>query len=430
MSTFAVFLCLSTMLWSGLATAQKVMILQTGFTSGNLYPCHCPSEPRGGLAKRATFIKQLTGDNEQSTKSGREFLLFDSGDILCPYPNRRTDSLAMLAYDIMEYQAIAVGDQDLGQSAEYFREIQKKHGSPFICANLYYNGRLLTEPYRIIKLEKQRLNVGVVGVVERGFAPQPQRPSDTMSAAAGLEVRPPVNALRGIVKKLRSKVDLLVLLSHASPETEKEIAGTCPQFDLILGGCQQTGMNAVDSTGAVPILQTGADAKHVTQCLLEKVNGKWRIAEMKLEGVTSDLTDDPLVAEAVGTEPAPSLTNPPPPPQPQQASLQPSPSVQRPQSPKPSLTIDAFVARDCPDCQNLKKGLFAEMSLQYAPRIRIVYHEIDNPDEYNQLVAFENKCKDFNNKIPAVVIGNTILGGAEEIKLNLDKAIRITLKIK
>lgn len=418
MNRFTIFLCLSTLLWPGLAAAQKVMILQTGFTSGNLYPCRCPSEPKGGLAKRATLIKKLAS-------SATDYLLLDNGDIFSPFADRRTDSLALSAYDIMGYQAIAVGDQEFGQGINSFLELQKQYDTPFVAANLYYKGRLVAEPYRIIRLEKHRLNVGVVGVVQHDILQQRLN-----GAIPGLEVRPPAAALQGIVNKLRSKVDLMILLSHVSAEAEKEIANAYPQFDLIIGGCHQTGTNTVDSAGAVSILRTGADAKHVIHCLLEKVKGKWRIADMKLDGVTSDLADDPQVLAVVGTEPPPVMTNPlPPPPQPQQTSIQPPP-MQRSQAPKPNLTIDAFVARDCPDCQNLKKGLFAEMSAKYAPRIRFVYHEIDNPDEYNQLVAFENKCKDFNNKIPAVVIGDKILGGVEEIKNNLDTAIRKTLKMK
>ena len=424
----AVVFCLSSVLWPGLTEAQEVMILHTGFTSGSIYPCRCPSEPRGGLAKRATLIKQLTRDNGQSAKSGREFLLFDSGDLFNPFADRRTDSLALSAYKLMGYDAIAVGDQEISQGASAFLGLQKQHGLPFIAANLFYKDKLLAEPYKIIRLKKQRLNVGVVGVVQPDFYA-----ATSNNAIPGLEMRPPIAALREVVSRLRSKVDLLILLSHVSNDTTRAIARAYPQFDLVISGGTQTGVNEIDSSSGIPILSAGIGGKYITQSRLEKSDGKWRLTGTKQVGVTSDLADDPEVLEAVGTEPPPILTNPSPPPpqsqpQPQQAQVQ--PPAPQPQAPKSVLTIDAFVARDCRDCQNLKKGLFADVALKYAPRIRIVYHEIDKPDEYNLLVAFENKRNDRNNKIPAVVLGNTILGGVDEIKMNLNKEIRKTLKMK
>ena len=52
--------------------AKEITIIYTGETHAMLYPCNCPKEPDGGVARRATLIKQLR-------KNYPDALLLDSG---------------------------------------------------------------------------------------------------------------------------------------------------------------------------------------------------------------------------------------------------------------------------------------------------------------------------------------------------------------
>jgi len=51
--------------------AKEITIIYTGSTHGMVYPCSCPIEPDGGIARRATLVKQLRKE---------KFVVFPTGD--------------------------------------------------------------------------------------------------------------------------------------------------------------------------------------------------------------------------------------------------------------------------------------------------------------------------------------------------------------
>lgn len=65
-------LCLGLVFGLNTCSAQDLTILYTGSTQAMLYPCHCPKEADGGVARRATLIKELRKENP-------DVLFLDSG---------------------------------------------------------------------------------------------------------------------------------------------------------------------------------------------------------------------------------------------------------------------------------------------------------------------------------------------------------------
>lgn len=368
-----------------LGASQQLMVLQTNANNGYLFPCRCPAEPKGGLAKRATLIKQLSG--------GRDFILFDSGDIWGLDSDRKNDSLVLAAYQAMGYQAVALGDQELSRGVDYFLALSGRFRLIFLSANLRYKGREIVPGYRIIQTSQARVAViGLLGPQTFKYYPA--------EVSRDLEIQDPETVLRSLVAELKPRADILILLSHLGYEKEKEIASKFPELALIIGGHTQNELREADRSHGVPIIEAGSKASWLTQAWLEFQEGRWRLKSSKLLGINSDLPDDPDVTAIVGVHVPKG-----------HASVK----VQG----YGETVVEVYFAPECPDCDKLKEGLLTDLVRSYAGQLKIVYRNVDDPLEYRRLLDTEARLNDRNNQIPAAVVGDRILGGVEEIEKNL-----------
>lgn len=386
------------LLVSGLpASAREIQIFQTNSTNGNLFPCRCPSEPKGGLAKAATLIQRLS--------RGREYLLLESGDIFGLSADRKSDSLLLACYRAMGYQAVGVGDQELSRGAGYLQEIQAKFGTPFISANLLYRGRPLVPGYRVVKMGSPDVRVALIGLISEKTLKY--YPAETLE---GISVLPPEEVLRILVDSLGAEADLLILVSHLGFEEEIELAGKFPQLSLIIGGHSQAELEHPHYSSGVPIIESGASGKRLTRAVLRESEGGWELAESWLYGITSELPDHPEVHRIIGPGPDQS--------QPGRPDTLPDGAAG---------VLQVFVASDCSDCERIKNGLLAELGKKYRGRLTIRYHDINDPRQYRLLADYERLLDDRNNQIPVVVIGRRLLGGPAEIERDLARLVREAL---
>ncbi len=368
------------------AGPHQLLILQTNANNGYLYPCKCPSEPKGGLAKRYSLIKQITGGHPGH-------LLFDSGDIWGLDSDRKTDSLVLAAYQAMGYQAVALGDQELSRGVDYFQELSSKFRVNFLAANLRHRGKELVGGYRIFA-------VGGIRVAAIGLMGQQVFKYYPAEVSRELEILDPDSVLRSLVSEVRPKADAIILLSHLGYEKEQEIASEFPELDLIIGGHTQNEIREADRSHGVPIIEAGSKAAWLTQAWMELQDGRWRLRSSKLLGINSDLPDDPDITAIVGTY------------------IPRGHAAVRVQG-YGDIAVDVFFAPDCPDCEKLKEGLLTALVRDYPGRLKITYRSVDDPLEYRRLLDIEERWGDRNNQIPAAVIGRRILGGVEEIEKHL-----------
>jgi cytochrome c biogenesis protein CcdA/glutaredoxin len=382
---------------NGLALAQSLLVIQTNATNGYLYPCRCPSEPKGGLAKRATLIKKLARGHSQ-------YLLLDSGDMLGIDSDRGGDSLMFAAYRAMKYDALAPGDQEFCRGINNFLLLQERYKLPFISANLYHLGKPLTAAYKIVELKSLKLKAALIGLI----APDAFR-YYAQDSLQGLEIKDPEPVLRALLDSLKNKADVFILVSHLGYDGEMELAKKFPELNLIVGGHTQTELKTADLSTGVPIIEAGASAKSLSYARFQKQASGWKYKSSQMAGITSDLADDPKIVSVVGLGP------------------QAGPVAANPDPGDARLQIQVFAAKDCPDCLKLKKGLFEKLTKGYEKELVIVYHYVDNPAEYQLLINSEDSLNDKNNTIPAVVIGNKILGGVEEIERDLERLVREAL---
>jgi 5'-nucleotidase len=182
-------------------------------------------------------------------ESEKGVLVLDSGDLLFkkylnPISENELKGMREKAYLIIEslnlmgYDGIGIGEDDLILGKEFLVEISKKAKFQFLSSNLLdeTSGNTLFQS-SIIK-EVNGLRIGIFSLLSPEFftgLSDPRR--------KGLTIRSPIETAQAMVKELKPKTDLIVLLSHLGYVKDIELAQTVPEINIIVGG--HTGINLV-----------------------------------------------------------------------------------------------------------------------------------------------------------------------------------------
>jgi 2',3'-cyclic-nucleotide 2'-phosphodiesterase (5'-nucleotidase family) len=174
-------------------------------------------------------------------------LILDAGDLLFkkfsnPIPENELKMITEKAYLVIEsfnllgYDALGIGDDDLSLGKEFLMGISKKANFPFLSSNLTDegSGKLLFPPYILKRING--LRVGIFSLLSPdSFLGQgdPRR--------KGLTFRSPVETAQSMVKELQPKTDLIILLSHLGYQKDIELAQTVSGIHFIMGS--HTGIN-------------------------------------------------------------------------------------------------------------------------------------------------------------------------------------------
>ena len=182
-------------------------------------------------------------------ESQKGILVLDSGDLLFKkYVNLVPENerggmgekahLMIESFNLMGYDAVGVGDDDLTLGKEFLLEISKKANFPFLSSNLFdeASGKNLFQ----LSLIKQvhGLRVGIFSL----FSPDVFTNSSD-PRRKGLNIRPPIEVANAMVKELKPKADLVILLSHLGYAKDLELAQSVQGINMIVGG--HTGINLV-----------------------------------------------------------------------------------------------------------------------------------------------------------------------------------------
>jgi len=182
-------------------------------------------------------------------ESEKGILLLDSGDLLFkkylnPIPESELKGISAKAHLIIEclnlmgYDAMGIGDDDLTLGKEFLLEVSKKANFPFLSSNLLdeASGKILFQSFLIKEING--LRVGIFGLLSPDFftvSSDPRR--------KGLNIRSPVETAQAMVKDLKPKTDFIILLSHLGYAKDIELAQTVEGINIIMGG--HTGINLV-----------------------------------------------------------------------------------------------------------------------------------------------------------------------------------------
>ena len=267
---------------------RTVTVVYTCSNNGMLKACACPGDPRGGLARRASVLREIRG-------GVGEILLLDSGDVLSPLKRLEKDAVVLKIYGLLNYDAVAIGDQEFANGRAFFAERVLTSGLVWVSACLEdaKTGKRLAPSY-IVK-EVSGVRVAVIGLIGPD-AFEFMEPNETES----LTIVDPVETMKVYLPELQKQADVVVALSHLGDEEDVALAEHVPGIDVIVGGHTQVLLPEPLKVGETFIVQAGPDGEYVGRLDL-KVDPKGRIVGTRNQIIPLDsrIPDDPEIARMV-----------------------------------------------------------------------------------------------------------------------------------
>ncbi|MFQ6674622.1 MAG: hypothetical protein ACE5GH_07565, partial [Fidelibacterota bacterium] len=257
-------------LLAGTAVAgTEVFILHTNNTNGALENCLCPGKSYGSLEKRVLYVRQWLRDHPNT-------VILDGGDFLSATSNTLKDSVAFRAYEMIPYDAIALGDQEFFRGVSFLSGMMEGSALPFVSTNL--TGPQLPDIKRKVIVARSGVSFGILSILDsRVFRFYPARIRDS------IEIDPYENLLSQAVDELRGAVDVIVLLSHLGIDEDRQLPEKIPGIDIIVGSHTQTVMEEPEKIGNTIIVQAGKDGYYVGRLKLTFDD------EKKIESYAGDL---------------------------------------------------------------------------------------------------------------------------------------------
>jgi 5'-nucleotidase len=281
----SVFLVSLLLALPSLCPAKELTILYTGETHAMLYPCSCPAEKDGGVARRAALIRQLRAKDPAVVllDSGSFF----AGGVLDEYSQNteldsRRSQINLKAMELMRYDALAIGDNEFNFGRDFLEKSIKGSKSVFLSCNIELSG---ARPYFI--KDAGGVKVGITGV----------SPYSAAQKAGQIRVGDPQLAVKKAVAELKAQgAQVILLLSRLSEKEELELLKSCPGIDMIISGkSHNPDEPPVKKTGHTLIAMPAWQGRRLGRLTLDFKDG--RIADYKSEEarLSDRIKDDPEV---------------------------------------------------------------------------------------------------------------------------------------
>ncbi len=244
---------------------EPINILFSGSANGILRSCHCPNAPWGGLAKRAWLIDRL-----RSVAGAETTIVLDTGDIFPVDRSLEQASLMVNLLALMNYDAVAVGDQELREGIDAWIAVNRqagvwdedKHQSalPWLSGGYRLAGglrhrQMLVPPWLV--MDRGSLRVGIVSIVgpeSWRFAP---------SIPEGISLTDPARIIQVFLANTRGSLDLTIVLSHQGFEADRDLAARLDDVDLIIGGHSQSLISPPEVVNGIAICQAGKNGENL-----------------------------------------------------------------------------------------------------------------------------------------------------------------------
>ena len=207
----------------------QLLLIVSGEQNGYIEPCGCAGleNQKGGLARRHSFIKQVMA-------KGWSVLPIDLGNQIRRFGSQQEIKLHTTVEGLktMGYAAVGYGPDDLRLPAGELIADAANEENGFTSANVAIRGFEDVVPkYRVVTRGSRK--VAITAIV--GARAWQKVNNDDLSW------RPAEEALAEVVPKMKEQAELLVLLSHGTPEEARELSGKFPDFRLVVtaGGADE-----------------------------------------------------------------------------------------------------------------------------------------------------------------------------------------------
>jgi len=208
-------------------------LIYTSNTLGEVESGCCPETGNaGGIARRAHYIQTIR-------KEVQNLLILDGGDALAiDYFSRASErekarkraEVVLRLYEKIGYNAVNMGDTDLGLGVDYLKNLQRRVNIPFLSANLKEKrtGKSVFKPHLIKEIGG--VKIGIIGLVTGEIPPFLRQ------ELSGYIVEDPVIKTAELARRLLPECDYLIALAHLTPSEIMNLARRVSEISIIIGG--------------------------------------------------------------------------------------------------------------------------------------------------------------------------------------------------
>jgi 2',3'-cyclic-nucleotide 2'-phosphodiesterase (5'-nucleotidase family) len=229
------------------------------------------NELRGGIAALTDRLNELA--KEKST------LILAAGDFIQGHNwanfSKGKSSIELL--NLMKIDALVVGNHEFDFGQETLKERINQAKFPVLGANV--EGFPLLKPYAIKEIGG--LKVAIIGVITEE-TPQATHPRNVM----GLTFTSAEKTVAKYVQQLRSKINVIIVLSHLGYNTDLALAQNVKGIDLIVGGHSHTKLEKGRQVGQTLVVQAWEHAKAFGVVDLTIKDAKVTGADSRLDLIT------------------------------------------------------------------------------------------------------------------------------------------------
>ncbi len=211
------------------AGGEQITIIHTDAMKGRVLPQkNKDGTYRGGMALLSSAIQQIRKKNPTSY-----YLVLDAGSSLNGSAYAYYTQMQAIVY-IMEqlgYQTMTVGNRDFDFGLSLLKNVEKKSSFPFLSANLVNNtnGKPVFSPYSLFTTQKGT-RIAVIGLSDEETIVRSLKEN-----VENIKVLNTETVLDSLLPKLKSKADLIILLSSLRLARDEQIAAEYhKQIDLII----------------------------------------------------------------------------------------------------------------------------------------------------------------------------------------------------
>jgi hypothetical protein len=263
------------------AFAEDFTIVLVGQTHAMLYPCNCPIEPDGGIARRATLIQQLrkTNPNVLVLDSGAFFAggKMDQGSLGESLDKTRT-MIHLKAMELMKYDALVLSQDEFNFGKEFLDNGISQTRIPFLSANIE---GVKAAPYIIKKFGKTQ--VGVIGLIDPIIK----------GKISGVNILPAGEALKKAIGQLSGrKVDVIVLVSGLSEDDNRAMLKDNPEINVLIEGSKFSKEKVSSNVGPVLVLAPRWEGRRLVVVTFSMKDNVPEVKNIEDPRVSSKVADD------------------------------------------------------------------------------------------------------------------------------------------
>jgi len=239
-----------------------------------IFSCSPQGEDSGGTTKMVILhtndmhasldnMPKLAAFKKEMEEQYEHVILVSAGDIFSGNPV--VDFYEKKGYPMIDlmnrtgYQVSTLGNHEFDYGQKVLSLRMKQADFPFICANLQTEDALMPQPDPYAVIEKGDIKLLFLGLIELGNEGVPSTHPEKVS---GIRFSDPIQTAEEFIN-LHDSYNAFIGLTHLGYETDRELAKTYHQFDVIMGGHSHTLVEEPEMINDVLLTQAGDDLQFV-----------------------------------------------------------------------------------------------------------------------------------------------------------------------